>query len=106
MTAKKYLLKIIVAGALVSFIRSVMNLSFIIWSNSISTWKTESLEDDGLFWPFFITVYLLICDLLPILVIMDSIKPAPDTNSKKKVPVPELALDEDDDATVLEVYNY
>lgn len=52
----------------------------------------------------FVACYLLICDLLPLAVIMWSVKPAPNQKKKKQIPVPELSVD--DSETVIEVMDY
>lgn len=60
--------------------------------------------DDTLAWPIFVAFYLLSCDLVPLTVIMFSIKPAPNRKQKKSIPVPELQID--DAETTIEVIDY
>lgn len=65
-----------------------------------------SLEDKTLtwFWPVFLSLYLIICDLIPLVVIMQSVKPAPNRKKQKKIPIPELSMDDQD--TVIDVIDY
>ena len=55
-------------------------------------------------WPIFISFYLIVCDLAPLIVIMQSVKPAPNKQKSKKIPIPELSTDEKD--TVIDVMDY
>ena len=102
---KQYLVKIILSGTIVSFIRGTTNLVFILAAGPIYDLKMSSLREkewiDRFFWPLFITVYLITCDLLPLIVIMGSIKPSPEKRKKKNIIVPDLAID--DQETTIEV---
>ena len=79
-------------------LRAVASACFVIWSEEIRRAKKKSLDaETGMvkyLWPLITIMFLIFCELLPLIVLMYSAKPAPDTAKNKTLPVPKMNADE------------